>query len=47
MAYKNFCLNMLNWLNRDEDFILKIIFSDKYTFHLSRKGNKHNCQIGG
>lgn len=47
IARKNFCVDMLDRLDGDEDFIGKIIFSDESTFHLSGKVNKHNCRIWG
>jgi hypothetical protein len=45
--WRNFCTDMLNFLKEYNLFLDKIVSSDKATFHLSWKVNRHNLIIWG
>ena len=40
-----FCGNLLALMEKDDDLLSKIIFSDKATFNLSGKVNRYNLRI--
>ena len=42
---KEFAVNMLQRISEDEAFLKRVCFSDKATFHVSGKLNKHNVRI--
>ena len=44
---KEFAMNMLQRISEDETFLKRVCFSDKATFHVSEKLNKHNVRIWG
>ena len=44
---KEFADNMLQQISEDEEFLKRICFSDKATFHVSGKLNKHKVRIWG
>jgi hypothetical protein len=44
---KEFCMQMLNWIQYDERFLISVIFSDERTFHVSGKVKTHNCRTWG
>jgi hypothetical protein len=41
------CLEMLSRKYDDDAFMNHVVFSDKTTFHVSCKVNRHNCRIWG
>ena len=44
---KEFAVNTLQRISEDEAFLKRVCFSDKATFHVSGKLNKHNVRIWG
>jgi hypothetical protein len=47
VARKKFAVTMLEKLNKDSEFLRKIMFSDEATFHVTGKVNKQNVRIWG
>ena len=44
---KVFALEMLSRIEDDEDYLKKVIVTDKACFHVSEKVNRHNARIWG
>ena len=44
---KEFAVNMLERISKDEAFLKRVCFSDEATFHVSGNLNKHNIRIWG
>ncbi|KAG7171884.1 hypothetical protein Hamer_G000814 [Homarus americanus] len=44
---EQFANDILNSIDEDNDFLLRVCFSDKATFHVSGTVNKHNVRIWG
>lgn len=42
-----FCGEMFDKMEKDDDYVNKIVFSDKATFHLNGKGSHQNVRIWG
>jgi hypothetical protein len=47
VSLKEFAVTLLQKLDEDNEFLRKIMFSDKATFHVSGKVNKQNVRIWG
>jgi hypothetical protein len=43
----DFCAGMLNWLEKDNSLLDRIVFSDEAKFYLSDKVNRHNLIMWG
>jgi hypothetical protein len=41
------CEQMLNYIDEDEDFLRKFVFSDEATFHVNGLVNRRNIQTWG
>jgi hypothetical protein len=46
IAYNQFAVTMFENMDKDNEFLRKIMFSDEVTFHVSGKVNKQNICIG-
>jgi hypothetical protein len=47
VVHFEFCRNMMNCIAEDETFLSEIFSSNKATFHLSGKVNRHNILVWG
>jgi hypothetical protein len=45
--HKEFCIDMLQWIEDNERFLQSAIFCDVCTFHECWKVNTYNCRIWG
>ena len=44
---KQFCVDMQEKLEEEDEFTKRLVFSDEATFHMNGKVNKHNVHIWG
>ena len=42
-----FAAEMLNRIDKNDDYLNAILFTDESTFHVCGKVNRHNCQVWG